>query len=143
MPLPQITIDGWIHEADLRFSPNGKAVCSVRVRCGEKKRDDGTYGDSLWVSTSLWEADAEAAAEAFKQGDPVCLTGVLHQRQYEKQDGTKGTSLDVKWARLSKPVRGQQSSPQRQASRPPLAPAPDPWASAAPGSGAPTAGPPF
>ena len=139
MPLPQITIDGWIFKNELRFTPGGKAVASLVVRCGEKKKDDGSYGDSLFVNASLWETDAEAAAEAFQEGDAVTLTGVLFQRQYEKSDGTKGSSLDVKFARVSKPVRaprqqqGQQGysqQPQQGYAAPQRSqqPANDPWA---------------
>lgn len=145
MPLPQITIDGFLHSIELRFTPAGKAVAKLRVRCGEKKRDDGSYGDSLWVDASLWEVDAEAAADAVKEGDAITLTGVLHQRQYDKADGTKGTSLEVKFGRLSTPVRGRGVQGQGGRGQQPYqqaptqggyqAPANDPWAT--PGSDSP------
>lgn len=115
MPLPSITIEGYIHGApDLQFGASGKARLTFRLRAGEKGREDGSYGDSLWLNVTLWERDAEAAAE-LREGEPVTVTGVLYTRQYEKQDGTKGSAIEVKWPRVSRPVRQAQGAPQQQA----------------------------
>lgn len=130
MPLPQITIEAYVHSSEMTFG--AKPRLNIRLRASEKKRDDGSYGDTLWMPLTLWEADAEAAAE-FKEGDPITVTGLLFTRQYEKQDGTKGSSVEVKWPRVSRPVRAtragqQQSQPAPQQGYQQAPPANDPWA---------------
>lgn len=129
MPLPQITLKGRAVDAlELRFTPAGKAVASVRVAASESKKNDrGGYddGDRIFANVSLWEADAEAAAEAgIEKGDPVLVSGVLFEREYETREGNKGKSLEVKFATIAKiPPRQKQqgqSQPRQQ-------PAADPW----------------
>lgn len=132
MPLPQITIEAYVHASEMTFG--AKPRLNIRLRASEKKRDDGSYGDTLWMPLTLWEADAEAAAE-FKEGDPITVTGLLFTRQYEKQDGTKGSSVEVKWPRVSRPVRATRASQQQgygqQQGYQQSPPVNDPWAAPA------------
>lgn len=139
MPLPQITIKGRAVDAiELRFTPGGKAVASVRVAASEsKKNDQGGYddGERIFVNVSLWEGEAEAAAEAgIEKGDPVLVSGVIFEREYETREGNKGKSLEVKFATIAKiPPRqksGQSQPRQQSAGDPwatPAAAKPDPW----------------
>ena len=144
MPLPQITLKGRAVDAlELRFTPGGKAVASVRVAASEsKKNDQGGYddGDRFFANVTLWEADAEAAAEAgIEKGDPVLVSGVIFEREYETRDGNKGKSLEIKFATIAKIPPRQKSS--RESGTPPRgsqwgepspsAPAADPWATPA------------
>ena len=139
MPLPQITLKGRAVDAlELRFTPGGKAVASVRVAASESKKNDrGGYDDGgrFFANVTLWEADAEAAAEAgIEKGDPVLVSGVIFEREYETRDGNKGKSLEIKFATIAKiPPRqkqqGQSQPRQQPAGDPWGAPqaAPDPW----------------
>ena len=145
MPLPQITLKGRAVDAlELRFTPGGKAVASVRVAASEsKKNDQGGYddGDRFFANVTLWEADAEAAAEAgIEKGDPVLVSGVLLEREYETRDGNKGKSLEIKFATIAK-IPPRQKSGRESGTPPrgsqwgepsPSAPAADPWATTAP-----------
>ena len=142
MPLPQITLKGRAVDAlELRFTPGGKAVASVRIAASEsKKNDQGGYddGDRFFANVTLWEADAEAAAEAgIEKGDPVLVSGVIFEREYETRDGNKGKSLEIKFATIAKiPPRqkSSQSAPAQSGGWPSSQPAPtnDPWATTAP-----------
>lgn len=133
--LPTITIDGrLVADPELRFTQGGKAVCSLRVAASDSKKDDrGAWEttEQVFIGVTLWEAEGEAAAEAFQRGDQLLVTGRIYQREYEKRDGSKGTSLEVKFPSIAKKV----TAPRAERSSTPSAPADDPWGSPAPASG--------
>lgn len=145
MPLPQITLNGRaVDDLSLRFTPAGKPVASVRVAASERRKTqagDWEDGERIFVNVSLWEADAEAAAEAnIAKGDPVLVTGVIFEREYETRDGNKGKSLEIKHATIAK-IPPRQKSGRESGTPPrgsqwgepsPSAPAADPWATTAP-----------
>lgn len=136
--LPSITIDGrLVADPELKFVPSGKAVCNMRVAASDSKKDDaGNWSttEQIFINITLWEAEAEAAAEVYTQGDRVLVAGRIYQREYEKSDGTKGYSLEVKFPTVAKiPVVQRREQSQGQSSggwSQPSAPANDPWASA-------------
>lgn len=130
--LPSVTIDGrLVADPELRFTQGGKAVCSMRVAASDSKKDDaGNWQttEQIFIGVSLWENEAEAAAEAFQKGDQVLVTGRIYEREYETRDGGKGKSLELKFPTVAKKV----SAPRTDRSSTRSAPADDPWASVAP-----------
>lgn len=135
MPLPTIALNGRaVQDLELRFTGSGKPVASVRVAASERRKNqagDWEDGERIFANVSLWEHDAEAAAEAgIAKGDPVLVTGVIFEREYETRDGSKGKSLEIKHATIAKiPPRqktGQSAASGGSWGTPP--PAADPWA---------------
>lgn len=130
--LPTITIDGrLVADPELRFTQGGKAVCSMRVAASDSKKDDNGNWDTteqIFIGVSLWEAEGEAAAEVFRKGDQVLVTGRIYQREYEASNGEKRTSLELKFPSVAKKVSAPRG--ERSSTRP--APANDPWATVAP-----------
>lgn len=140
--LPTITIDGRVvADPELRFTPAGKAVCDIRIAANDsRKLDDGTYENTeqIFVKVTLWEKDAEAAADTFTKGNRILATGRLYQDEYTTRDGNKGTELKVKFPTVAKvptAARGAQQPRQQQPAATPAthqAPAPqatpdNPW----------------
>lgn len=130
--LPTITIDGrLVADPELRFTQGGKAVCSMRVAASDSKKDDGgnwNTTEQIFIGVSLWEAEGEAAAEAFRKGDQVLVTGRIYEREYEASNGEKRKSLELKFPTVAKKVtapRGERASAPAPASN-------DPWATVAP-----------
>lgn len=125
--LPTITIDGrLVADPELRFTNSGKAVCSFRVAASDSKKTDTGWEtlEQIFIGVSLWEAEGEAAADQLQKGDQVVITGRLFEREYDKNDGSKGRSLEVKFPTVAKKV----SAPKVQRQTAPSAPANDPWA---------------
>ena len=147
--LPSITIDGrLVADPELKFTPGGKAVANLRVAASDSKKDDaGNWSttEQIFINVTLWEAEAETAGEHFVKGDRVLVAGRIWQREYEKSDGSKGFSLEVKFPTVAKipatPRReqGQSSGAWSQ----PSTPANDPWANAPVGGGNSEQLPPF
>lgn len=131
--LPNITIDGrLVADPELRFTQGGKAVCSLRVAASDSKKTDTGWEtqEQIFIGVSLWEAEGEAAAEHLQKGDQVVVTGRIFEREYDKNDGSKGKSLEVKYPTVAKKV----SAPKTQRSTSPTPPANDPWATAPAGN---------
>lgn len=143
--LPQINLVGRaVDDPELRFTQNGDAVANLRVVASERKKNQQTGewedGDRIFLSLSVWKRDAEAVAEDVRKGDKVTVSGALYQREYERQDGTKGVSVEVKWPTVGLVPGGrpqaqrsnaQQQQQQQRQSDPwanPPAPQNDPWA---------------
>lgn len=129
--LPQITIDGrLVADPELRFTQGGRAVCSFRVAASDSKKDDrGNWEttEQIFIGVSLWEAEGEIAAETLAKGDRVLVTGRIYEREYDKSDGSKGRSLEIKFptvAKVPSAPRGERQG-ARQAAQ--AAPASDPW----------------
>ena len=79
-------------DAELRTTQTGTAVCSFRGAV------DSGYGDrkvTTWVNFTLWGGRAEALAPILTKGKQVAVSGEVSLREYEKRDGTTGSSLEV------------------------------------------------
>jgi single-strand DNA-binding protein len=126
----QVTITGnSVVDAELRFTPQGKAVASFRVAVNERvKNQDGSWGDGdpTFYSVSAWDSLAETTAEQIKKGTRVIVTGKLKAREYESKDGGTRTSIDIRAEELGICVgyRKAQSSQTTQATE---ADTSDPW----------------
>lgn len=95
-----ITITGMIgREPELRFTQGGKAVLGSSVADTPRRRNDqGGWedaGETLWLEWSIWDGEAEAAANLIEKGSKVTITGRLKSRSYEAKDGTRRTVIEL------------------------------------------------
>ncbi len=100
MSLPAITLTGnAVDDPQLRFTPAGLAVVTIRVACGSRKLNKATNewedGDTTFLTVSAWRQTAENVAESVTKGTSVTVTGRLKQRSYEANDGTQRTVYEV------------------------------------------------
>ena len=55
---------------------------------------------TTWFSCTLWGKQAESLEQYLKKGTKVFVSGEFEAREYEKKDGSKGMSLDVRVDRI-------------------------------------------
>jgi single-strand DNA-binding protein len=85
-------------DPELRSLPSGNSVCSLRIACNTRRKD-GASGE--WVdkpnyfNVTVWGAQGENAARFLAKGRPVALDGRLEWREWETQDGTKRSAVDI------------------------------------------------
>ncbi|MCI0487497.1 MAG: single-stranded DNA-binding protein [Blastocatellia bacterium] len=94
----KIIIVGYLgRDPELRYTPQGTAVCNFSVATTERRKDKaGEYQDvTTWFSVSLWGNRAEQTSQYLSKGKLVYLEGRLTQREYQDRDGNTRTSLDV------------------------------------------------
>jgi len=80
-------------DAEVRSTPSGQSVLNVTVA------NNTGFGDrqkTLWVRVTLWGKRAEGSFPSYlKKGQQVFVSGELSQSEYQAQDGTTKTTLEL------------------------------------------------
>jgi single-strand DNA-binding protein len=98
MSFNKITIVGNLgRDPELRYTPQGSAVCSFSMATTEKRRDkNGEMADqTTWFKVTLWEKRAETASKYLTKGSQVYIEGKLRTEEWTDKDGKTRTSLEV------------------------------------------------
>jgi single-strand DNA-binding protein len=91
-------------DPELRYAPNGDAVCSFNVATNRKYTDKSgqLVKDTTWFRVSVWGKQAESCNQYLKKGSAVLVEGRLQAdkatggpRTFTRQDGTMGTSFEM------------------------------------------------
>lgn len=84
-------------DPELRYTPQGAAVCSFTMATNEKRRDkSGELQDiTTWFKITLWRQQAENAAKYLTKGSPVYIEGRLKIEEWTDRDNNKRYTLDV------------------------------------------------
>jgi single-strand DNA-binding protein len=133
MSIPTITdIAGIINAPELRYTPSGKAVLSMRLAFNDSKYDDQqrkwVTTKSFYVDAQAWEQTAERLAEILAQGEQVYVVGRLETQQWEK-DGEKKSKPVLNLQTVRKLAKAEPQQAQQPRSQ--QATADDPWATPA------------
>lgn len=100
--MAEITLTGNLgNDAELRFSPNGKAILEFSVGDTPRRLNPQTNqwedaGETTWWRVTEWGDKAESLVDALRKGTKVLVTGTAAVRKYEKKDGGFGFSAEVK-----------------------------------------------
>ena len=137
-------------DPELKFTPSGAAVANFTVastpRTFDKQSNEWKDGEALFFRCAAWRQLAENVAESLTKGQRVIVTGNLRIRNFERQDGSRGTSVEIQVDEIGPSLRWATAKTTR-ASRDGggfgggagggggSAPANDPWASPAPSGG--------
>lgn len=73
-------------EPELRFMPDGKAVCNFSIAISEKYKDKSGEQKEVteWVNIALFGKLAEIAGEYLKKGSKVYIEGKMKTEKYSK-----------------------------------------------------------
>ena len=84
-------------DPELRYTPQGTAVCNFSMATNEKKRDkSGELHDvTTWFRVTLWRQQAENAAKYLTKGSQVYVEGRLALEEWTDRDGNVRQTLDV------------------------------------------------
>jgi single-strand DNA-binding protein len=86
-------------DPELKFTPSGAAVANFTVastpRTFDRQTNEWKDGDALFIRCDAWRQLAENVAESLTKGQRVVVTGALKVRNFERQDGSKGTSVEM------------------------------------------------
>jgi len=98
MSFNKIIIVGYLgRDPELRYTPQGTAVCNLSVATTEKRRNAGgeTEEHTIWFRVSAWGRQAEVAAEYLAKGRQVYVEGRLRLEEYTDREGNPRTSAEV------------------------------------------------
>ena len=96
--MSEITVIGNVAKPELRFTQAGKPVFGFSLAQSHRKKDQsGQWQDdgTTWRKVTVWDKRGELLAEHISQGDRVMVIGQERIREYDKQDGSKGQSLEL------------------------------------------------
>jgi single-strand DNA-binding protein len=85
-------------DPELRYTPNGSAVCEFTVAINKKWTDKATgqqKEDVSFIGCVAWNKTAEMVAEYFKKGRGIVVQGELKQDRWESPDGKKQSKTKV------------------------------------------------
>ena len=84
-------------DPELRNTPSGTSVCSLRVACNTRRKDSsGDWVDKPnYFDVTVWGAQGENCATYLQKGRPVALDGRLEWREWEDKEGNKRQSIDI------------------------------------------------
>jgi single-strand DNA-binding protein len=94
----KIIIVGYLgRDPELRYMPNGNAVCEFSVATTEKRRDQAGEQVEIttWFRVSVWGKQGEFANQYLTKGRLVYVEGRLRQEEYNDREGNKRTALRV------------------------------------------------
>lgn len=115
-----ITVEGFVTKDPEMRQVNGKSVIAVDIAHTPRKKDGDQWvdaGETIWFQASFWDRDAHAIAAAVRKSTLVTVTGQPELNLYQRQDGTSGVSVRIKFGTLGiipREQQHQQSSPAPQ-----------------------------
>ena len=110
-------------DPELRYTPNGHAVCSFSLAVNRKSFGENAREEVFFFNITTWNKIAETCSKYLNKGKQVAVQGYLQQRRWEDQNGQKRSIVDVVADRvqfLGAPSGGGgQSSYNQSAGAPP------------------------
>ena len=86
-------------DPEIRFSPSGTAVGSVRAVASKKKKNESTgeWEDdkTCWIRVTCFKQLAENLVESISKGDSFIVTGKMSTDEWEDKDGNNRISVEV------------------------------------------------
>lgn len=81
-------------DPELRFTPEGKPVCSFSLATSRKVNG---VDETTWFAVSVWDKQAETCNQYLHKGSRVALEGRLkpEPRVFQRKDGAWGSSYEV------------------------------------------------
>lgn len=86
-------------DPELKFTPSGAPVTNFTVASTpstfDRQTNEWKDGDTLFIRCDAWRQLAENVAGSLQKGQRVIVHGALRVRNYERQDGSRGTSVEM------------------------------------------------
>lgn len=84
-------------DPELRSTPGGTSVCSLRVACnGRRKDSSGSWvDDPNYFDVTVWGAQGENCSTYLQKGRPVAVQGRLNWHEWQTQEGHKRQAVDI------------------------------------------------
>lgn len=126
-------------DPEMRFSPSGMAVCTIRGVASSRKEEpkgSGNWVDdkTAWVSVVGFGKIGEHMVETFQKGDLMVVMGKLEVQEWTDNENNKRITVQVLVDEIGPSIRWNHAVPNRDrntgggGSTQQSKPADDPWA---------------
>lgn len=84
-------------DPEIRFMPNGEAVCTFSIATTENWKDKNgqKHEKTEWHNIVIYRKLAEIAGEYLKKGRPVYIEGRLQTRKWQDKDGNDRYTTEI------------------------------------------------
>ena len=93
-----VLVGNLTRDPELRHTPSGMAVCSLRLAVNTRRKD-GATGEWTekpnYFDITVWGNQGENCAQYLSKGRPVGIDGRLEWREWEANDGSKRQSVEI------------------------------------------------
>ena len=102
-------------DPEVRYMPNGEAVCNFSVATSESWKDSNGQKQerSEWHNITMYRKLAEIAGQYLTKGSQVYLEGKIQSRKYQGKDGIDRTAYEI-IANEMKMLGGNSQATQEQ-----------------------------
>lgn len=117
--LNKVTLIGRLgKDPEVRYMPNGEAVCNFSVATSESWKDNNGQKQERteWHNITMYRRIAEISGQYLKKGSQVYLEGRIQSRKYQGKDGIERTAYDI-IANEMKMLGGGNSEQQAQSAQ--------------------------
>src|SRR6186997_747321 len=93
-----VLVGNLTRDPELRHTPSGTAVCSLRVAVNTRRKDNQTgewTEKPNYFDVTVWGNQGESCAQYLSKGRPVGIDGRLEWREWETPEGNKRQAVDV------------------------------------------------
>jgi single-strand DNA-binding protein len=93
-----VLVGNLTRDPELRHTPSGMAVCSLRLAVNTRRKDaaTGEWGEKPnYFDVTVWGNQGENCAQYLSKGRPVAIDGRLEWREWEAQDGSKRQAVEI------------------------------------------------
>lgn len=89
-------------DPELRYTPAGKAVCTVGLAYNRRYKDaSGQWqDDTTYINVVCWMKVAELVNRYLHKGSPVLVEGRLESRSWETEAGQKRSVIEIRADRI-------------------------------------------
>ena len=110
-------------DPEVRYMPNGEAVCNFSIATSETWNDQSGQRQTKteWHAITLYRRMAEVAGQYLKKGSQVYIEGRIQSRKYTGKDGIERTAYEIIGSEM-KMLGGGNDSGQQNAQHTPPAP---------------------
>ena len=74
---------------------SGISVCRMSIAVSRRFANAEGGRDADFFNITAWRGTADNCAKFLKKGNKIAVSGSIQTRTYDKQDGTKGFSIDI------------------------------------------------
>ena len=84
-------------DPEVRYMPNGEAVCNFSIATSEtwNDRNGQRVERTEWHNITMYRKLAEIAGQYLRKGSQVYLEGRIQSRKYQGKDGIERTAYDI------------------------------------------------
>ena len=93
-----VLVGNLTRDPELRHTPSGTAVCSLRLAVNSRRKDGATgqWSDKPnYFDITVWGQQGESCAQYLAKGRPVGVQGRLEWREWDAQDGSKRQAVEI------------------------------------------------